>query len=61
MEERHLLLTGLLSTAYSLAPPFFKKKLFYIYKYTAALFRNARRGHQIPLQMVVSHHMVAGN
>jgi hypothetical protein len=29
--------------------------------YTVALFRHTRRGHQIPLQMVVSHHVVAGN
>jgi hypothetical protein len=33
---------------------FFKIYLFYIYEYT-------RRGRQISLQMVVSHHMVAGN
>jgi hypothetical protein len=31
----------------------FLKDLFIIYKYI-------RRGHQIPLQMVVSHHVVAG-
>jgi hypothetical protein len=30
-----------------------------IYKYTVAVFRHTRRGHQIPLQMVVSHHVVA--
>jgi hypothetical protein len=24
------------------------------------VFRHTRRGHQIPLQMVVSHHVVAG-
>jgi hypothetical protein len=35
--------------------------LFYLYKYTVAVFRQTRRGHGIPLQMVVSHHMVAGN
>jgi hypothetical protein len=45
----------------------FKKKkrfiyLFYTYEYTnIALFRHTRRGHQTPLQMVVSHHVVAGN
>jgi hypothetical protein len=42
-----------------------KKKRFiyllYVYEYTAAVFRHSRRGHQIPLQMVVSHHVVAGN
>jgi hypothetical protein len=29
--------------------------------YTVAVFRHNRRGHRIPLQMVVSHHVVAGN
>jgi hypothetical protein len=29
--------------------------------YTVAVFRHTRRGHQIPLQMVVSHRVVAGN
>jgi hypothetical protein len=40
-----------------------KKKicLFYLYVYIVTLFRHTRRGHQIPLQMVVSHHVVAGN
>jgi hypothetical protein len=40
---------------------FLKINLFYVCKYTVALFRHTRRGHQIPLQMVVSHHVVAGN
>jgi uncharacterized membrane protein YgaE (UPF0421/DUF939 family) len=37
--------------------------LFYVCKYTiaVAVFRHTRRGHRIPLQMVVSHHVVAGN
>jgi hypothetical protein len=36
--------------------------VFYAYEYTTtALFRHTRRGHQTPLQMVVSHHVVAGN
>jgi len=35
--------------------------LIYIYIYIMkAAFRPTRRGHQIPLQMIVSHHMVAG-
>jgi hypothetical protein len=34
--------------------------LFNVYDYTVAVFRHTRRGHQIPLQMVVSHHVVAG-
>jgi hypothetical protein len=39
---------------------FLKIYLFIIYKYTVAVFRHTRRGHQISLQMVVSHHVVAG-
>jgi hypothetical protein len=35
--------------------------LFYVCEYTVAVFRHTRRGHQIPLQMVVSHHVVDGN
>jgi hypothetical protein len=34
--------------------------LFIICKYTVAVFRHPRRGHQIPLRMVLSHHVVAG-
>jgi hypothetical protein len=40
---------------------FFKIYLFYVCEYTVTVFRHTRRGHQIPLQMVVSHHVVAGN
>jgi hypothetical protein len=48
---------------------FFKKDLFiylfiyfiYMNEHTVAIFRHTRRGHQIPLQIVVSHHVVAGN
>jgi hypothetical protein len=40
---------------------FFLKILFIIIiKYTVAVFRHTRRGHQISIQMVVSHHVVAG-
>jgi hypothetical protein len=54
-------------------PSFFlKKDYIYIYiyiydlfiivnKYIVAVFRCTRRGCQISLQMVVSHHVVAGN
>ena len=35
--------------------------LFYAYEYIIAIFRYIRKEHQIPLQMVVSHHVVAGN
>ena len=31
-----------------------------IHKYTVAIFRHTRRGHQISLQMAVSHHVFAG-
>jgi hypothetical protein len=40
---------------------FFKIYLFYGYEYIVAIFRHTRRGHWIPLQMVVNHHVVAGN
>jgi hypothetical protein len=39
---------------------FLKIYLFIICKYTVAVFRHSRRGRQILLQMVVSHHVVAG-
>jgi hypothetical protein len=39
---------------------FFKKDLFIICKFTVAVFRHTRRGSQILLWMVVSHHVVAG-
>jgi hypothetical protein len=33
----------------------------YVYEYTVAVFKLTRRGHPIPLQMVVNQHVVAGN
>jgi hypothetical protein len=39
---------------------FFKIYLFIICKYTVAVFKRTRRGRQISLWMVVSHHVVAG-
>jgi hypothetical protein len=39
---------------------FLKIYLFIICKYTVVVCRHARRGSQILLQMVVSHHVVAG-
>jgi hypothetical protein len=39
---------------------FFNIYLFIICKYIVAVFRHSRRGSQIFLQMVVSHHVVAG-
>jgi hypothetical protein len=35
--------------------------LYHLYEYTVAVFRHSRRGHRIPLQMVVSHHVVVGS
>jgi hypothetical protein len=39
---------------------FLKIYLFIIHKYTVAVFRHSRRGSQVSLRMVVSHHVVAG-
>jgi hypothetical protein len=33
----------------------------FVYEYTVTAFRRDRSGHWIPLQMVVSHHVVARN
>jgi hypothetical protein len=42
-----------------------RSKVYYLFdvcEYTVTVFRHTRRGHQIQmLQMVVSHHVVAGN
>jgi hypothetical protein len=59
MLDRSNILEGEKNIKYS----FYKKSIysFYIYEYTVAAFRHIRRGLQIPLQMVVSHHVVAGN
>jgi hypothetical protein len=35
--------------------------LFYVCEYSVIFFRHNRRGYQILLQMVVSHHVVVGN
>ena len=53
----------LLTTEPSLQPLYlpFKMYLFHLYEYTVAVFRRTRRGRQVPLQMVISHHVVAGN
>jgi hypothetical protein len=39
---------------------FFKDLFIIIHKYTVAVFKHTRRGHQISLWVVVSHHVVAG-
>jgi hypothetical protein len=42
--------------------PVCSKDLFIVIcEYTVAVLRHSRGGRQIPLQMVVSHHVVAGN
>ena len=38
----------------------FKIYLSYVWEYTIAVFRHTRRGHQISLQMVLSHHWLLG-
>ena len=40
---------------------FFKICLFILCEESVNVFRHTRKGHQIPLQMAVSHHVVAGN
>jgi hypothetical protein len=39
---------------------FFLFIIYFICKYTVAVFRHTRRGSQMSLRMVVSHHVVAG-
>jgi hypothetical protein len=38
----------------------FLKRFVYFYVYECSVFMHTRRGHRIPLQMVVSHHVAAG-
>jgi hypothetical protein len=40
---------------------FLKRFVYLFYEYTVAVFMHTRKGHWTPLQMVVSHHVVAGN
>jgi hypothetical protein len=49
------------SLSLSLFLSFIKIYFFYVYEYTVTVFRHTRRGHRSLLQMVVSHHGVAGN
>jgi hypothetical protein len=35
--------------------------LFYVYEYIVAVFTHNRKGHWIPLQVILSHHVVAEN
>jgi hypothetical protein len=39
----------------------FLKIYLFLYEHTVAVFRHTRRGHQIPLQMGLNHHVAAGN
>ena len=50
----------MLPTAMSLQS-FLKNIYFYLYEYTVAIFRHTRRGHWIPLQMIVRYHVGAGD
>jgi hypothetical protein len=46
---------------WGLIESFLKKRfIYYMNKYVVAVFRHTRKGHQISLQMVVRHHVVAG-
>jgi hypothetical protein len=56
MEIQNLEFANLVSSLF-----FLKIYLLFICKYTVAVFRHSRRGSQISLGMVVSHHVVAGN
>ena len=55
----HAEVRGPFSFLFSIFFLFLKFYLFIIYVYTFDVFRHTRRVHQIPLQMVVSHHVVA--
>ena len=61
LDQHHLLKMLFFPTVWFLLH--FKKmifSLFFVYEYSVTLFRNTRRGHQIPLQMVMSHLVVVG-
>ena len=55
--RRGLLHRGVRPTSYFL---FFFLRFIDIHRYTVGVFRHTRRGHQISLRMVVSHHAVVG-
>ena len=40
---------------------FFQRFIYFILMSTLLLSSDIRKGHQIPLEMVVSHHVVSGN
>ena len=67
IEKQHIIYTHMFIYTFLLSfviRDFFKKRFvysLYFYEYTVAVFRHTRRGHCISLQMVVSHHVDAGN
>jgi hypothetical protein len=60
----HTLRTAVLESFLNFLLPrfFFFLRFFFIiiHKYTVAVFKHTRRGRQISLWVVVSHHVVAG-
>jgi hypothetical protein len=58
--QTHLLFSWVTNLHHSWLFFFFKIYLFITCKYTVAVFRHSRRGSQISLRVVVSHHVVAG-
>jgi hypothetical protein len=58
--DREVSLLEVLLAGFSFLFSFLKDLFIIICKYTVAVFRHTRRGHQISLQMVVSHHVVVG-
>ena len=58
--DREVSLLEVLLAGFSFLFSFLKDLFIIICKYTVAVFRHTRRGHQISLQVVVSHHVVAG-
>ena len=61
LRHGRVLLTGLLPIACSTCfLHVLNEDLFILYTYAVAVFRHPSRGRQIPLQIVVRHHVVAG-
>jgi hypothetical protein len=61
LKQKHIHITGFLKLFFIFKfMSFFSKIIYIIWKYTVAVFRHTRRGCQISLWMVVSHHVVVG-
>jgi hypothetical protein len=60
-EEQSVFLTAEPSFQPALFCCVFFLRFFYTYEYTVFVFRHIRRGHRNSLEMVVSHHVAAGN